>query len=183
MPATTWDRHVQVNLPGTFRVCQVVAQVMVAARTGGWITVISSNLALGHTDYVSAYNVTKSALLSMVRSAVAEFGVHRIRVNAVLPGAIATAMTRQMLDEPGVTEGLLNLTPMGRLGRPSDVTSAVAYLVLARGPVDRWRGARCRWRSVHLWAARMDPPGPVHTVRAAVAAALPAAMSCMAMVA
>jgi NAD(P)-dependent dehydrogenase (short-subunit alcohol dehydrogenase family) len=135
MPTGTWDRHVQVNLTGSFHVCQAVAQVMAAARTSGWITVISSNLALGHTDYVSAYNVTKAALLSMVRSAAAELGVHRIRVNAVLPGAIATAMTRQMLDEPGVTEGLLKLTPMGRLGRPSDVTSAVEYLA---SPEAQW---------------------------------------------
>ncbi|MFD5228744.1 SDR family NAD(P)-dependent oxidoreductase [Streptomyces qaidamensis] len=135
MPAKVWDRHVEVNLSGTFHVCQAVAQVMAAARTGGWITVISSNLALGHTDYVSAYNVTKAALLSLVRSASAELGVHRIRVNAVLPGAIATAMTRQMLDEPGVTEGLLQLTPLGRLGKPDDVTSAVEYLA---SPDARW---------------------------------------------
>ncbi|MGW1267106.1 SDR family NAD(P)-dependent oxidoreductase [Streptomyces sp. NPDC002491] len=135
MPAKVWDRHVEVNLSGTFHVCQAVAQVMAAARTGGWITVISSNLALGHTDYVSAYNVTKAALLSLVRSASAELGVHRIRVNAVLPGAIATAMTRQMLDEPGVTEGLLQLTPLGRLGKPDDVTSAVEYLA---SPEARW---------------------------------------------
>ncbi|MFH0175898.1 SDR family NAD(P)-dependent oxidoreductase [Streptomyces cacaoi] len=135
MPATTWDRHVQVNLSGTFHVCQAVAKVMAAARTGGWVTVISSNLALGHSDYVSAYNVTKAALLSLVRSASAELGVHRIRVNAVLPGAIATAMTRQMLDEPGVTGGLLELTPLGRLGKPHDVTSAVAYLA---SPEAQW---------------------------------------------
>ncbi|MFH8657892.1 SDR family NAD(P)-dependent oxidoreductase [Streptomyces afghaniensis] len=135
MPAKVWDRHVEVNLSGTFHVCQAAAQVMAAARTGGWITVISSNLALGHTDYVSAYNVTKAALLSLVRSASAELGVHRIRVNAVLPGAIATAMTRQMLDEPGVTEGLLQLTPLGRLGKPDDVTSAVEYLA---SPEARW---------------------------------------------
>ena len=135
MPAKVWDRHVQVNLNGTFHVCQAVAQVMSSARTGGWITVISSNLALGHTDFVSAYNVTKAALLSLVRSASAELGVHRIRVNAVLPGAIATAMTRQMLDEPGVTEGLLALTPLGRLGKPDDVTSAVQYLA---SPEAQW---------------------------------------------
>ncbi|MEU1185132.1 SDR family NAD(P)-dependent oxidoreductase [Streptomyces sp. NPDC005820] len=135
MPAKVWDRHVEVNLSGTFHVCQSVARAMAAARTGGWITVISSNLALSHTDFVSAYNVTKAALLSLVRSASAELGVHRIRVNAVLPGAIATAMTRQMLDEPGVTEGLLQLTPLGRLGKPDDVTSAVAYLA---SPDARW---------------------------------------------
>lgn len=128
MPPRDWQRHVDVNLIGTFHVCQAAAQRMAAAREGGWITVISSNLALAHADQVGAYCTTKAALLSMVRSAAAELGVHRIRVNAVMPGVVDTAMTHGMLEEPGVREGLLAKTPLGRLGSVEDITGVVRFL-------------------------------------------------------
>lgn len=128
MEARTWDRHVAVNLSGTFYVLQAAAQVMAANREGGWITVVSSNLANGHSDQVGPYCITKGALLTLVTSAAAELGVHRIRVNAVLPGVIETAMTQLMLQQPGVRDGLLDKTPMGRLGGFADVTAAIAFL-------------------------------------------------------
>lgn len=128
MPAATWGRHVEINLTGTFHMCQVTAQYMAAARRGGWITVISSNLALSHADQTAAYCVTKAALLTMVRSAAAELGVHRIRVNALLPGVVETSMTKFMLDAPGVRDGLLADTPLGRLGNQADVSEAVLFL-------------------------------------------------------
>ncbi|MFD6063693.1 SDR family NAD(P)-dependent oxidoreductase [Rhodococcus wratislaviensis] len=127
MPARDWERHVDVNLTGTFHVCQSGAQQLAQARNGGWITVISSGLALYHSDQVSAYCTTKAALLTMVRSAAAELGVHRIRVNAVLPGVIDTAMTRGMLEQDGVRDGVLAKTPLGRLGTESDITEVVQF--------------------------------------------------------
>lgn len=128
MSATTWQRHVDVNLNGTFHMLQVSAQAMAQARRGGWITLISSNLATSHSDQVSAYCVTKAALNHLAQSAAAELGVHRIRVNTVMPGVVETAMTTGMLTQPGVREGLLAQTPMGRLGKPSDIADAVAFL-------------------------------------------------------
>jgi NAD(P)-dependent dehydrogenase (short-subunit alcohol dehydrogenase family) len=132
MPARDWQRHVDVNLTGTFHVCQAVARHIAEQRSGGWITVISSGLALYHSDQVGAYCTTKAALLAMVRSAAAELGVHRIRVNAILPGVIDTAMTHEMLDEPGVHDGVLAKTPLGRLGSVDDVTAAVTFLASAQ---------------------------------------------------
>ena len=131
MPAATWLRHVDVNLNGTFHMLQVSAQAMVEDRRGGWITVISSNLATSHSDQVSAYCVTKAALNHLTQSAAAELGVHRIRVNAVMPGVVETAMTTGMLTQPGVRDGLLALTPMGRLGSPRDVAGVVGFLASA----------------------------------------------------
>jgi NAD(P)-dependent dehydrogenase (short-subunit alcohol dehydrogenase family) len=128
MPAATWLRHVDVNLNGTFHMLQVVAQSIAEDRQGGWITVISSNLATSHSDQVSAYCVTKAALNHLVQSAAAELGVHRIRVNSVMPGVVETPMTTGMLSQPGVREGLLALTPLGRLGAPHDVAQAVTFL-------------------------------------------------------
>ena len=135
MPPRDWQRHVDINLNGTFHVSQAAARHMARERAGGWITVIASNLALSHADQVGAYCVTKAALLNLVRTAAAELGVHRIRVNAVLPGVIETAMTQAMLERPGVRAGLLAKTPLGRLGTVDDVAALVGFLA---SPAAAW---------------------------------------------
>jgi NAD(P)-dependent dehydrogenase (short-subunit alcohol dehydrogenase family) len=128
MSPRDFERHVGVNLVGTFHVVQSAARHMRDARSEGAVTIISSSLGLYHSDQVGAYCVTKAALLSLTRSMAAELGVHCIRVNSILPGVVETSMTQLMLDEPGVRDDLLDQTPLGRLGRPSDIADAVAFL-------------------------------------------------------
>ncbi|RQP12569.1 MAG: SDR family oxidoreductase [Microbacteriaceae bacterium] len=135
MPARTWNRHVAINLSGTFFTVQAAARAMVADRRSGAIVVVSSSLARAHSDQVGAYSTTKAALLPMVRSFAAELGVYGIRVNAVLPGVIETPMTSPMLDEGATRQSLLNLTPAGRLGRPADVVEAIRFLT---GEASSW---------------------------------------------
>lgn len=128
MPAKVWNRHIEVNLSGTFHVCQIAAQQMAQAQRGGAITVISSSLAVAHSDQVGGYCISKAALLPMVKAFAAELGIHRIRVNAILPGVIETSMTSQMLAAPGVRNDLLDNTPAGRIGTPQDIAQTVAFL-------------------------------------------------------
>lgn len=128
MEPRTWDRHVAINLSGTFHICQLAGRQMAAARQGGSIVVTASSLALQHADGVGAYCATKAALLMLTRTMAAELGIHRIRANAILPGVVETAMTRPMLDQPGVRADLLAETPAGRLGAPEDIADAVAFL-------------------------------------------------------
>ncbi|MBB4235844.1 SDR family NAD(P)-dependent oxidoreductase [Rhizobium esperanzae] len=123
-----WDLHVDINLNGTFHLCQSVARNMVAGGKGGSITLISSCLALFHADQTGAYSATKAALLMLTRTMAAELGIYRIRTNSVLPGVVETAMTRPMLDVPGCRDALLQETPAGRLGKPEDIAEAVAFL-------------------------------------------------------
>lgn len=123
-----WDLHVDINLNGTFHICQAVARNMVAGGKGGSITLISSCLAQFHADQTGAYSATKAALLMLTRTMAAELGIYGIRTNSVLPGVVETAMTRPMLDVPGCREALLQETPAGRLGKPEDVAEAVAFL-------------------------------------------------------
>lgn len=128
MPAATFQRHVAVNLVGTFAVCQAAAQAMVASGTVGALTIVASNLALFHSDRVGAYCVSKAALLPMVQSFAAELGPHGVRVNAVLPGVIDTAMTAPMLKDEYVRESLLRGTPLARLGTVHELAAVVAFL-------------------------------------------------------
>lgn len=128
MPVKTFRRHVDVNLVGTFAVCQTAAQAMVAAGIRGCLVLISSNLALIHSDQVSAYTTSKAALQPLVRGLAAELGAYGIRANCVLPGVLETAMTAPMLTQPGVRDELIAETPLSRLGTPDDVAGTVAFL-------------------------------------------------------
>jgi NAD(P)-dependent dehydrogenase (short-subunit alcohol dehydrogenase family) len=123
-----WLRHVDVNLNGTFRLCQAVAKTMAAQGRGGAIVVNASSGATQYTNLLSAYCVTKAALAMMVQAMASELGVHDIRVNAVLPGSIETGMTAPMLGGGEQREYLHRHTPLGRVGRPEDVANAVVYL-------------------------------------------------------
>jgi NAD(P)-dependent dehydrogenase (short-subunit alcohol dehydrogenase family) len=126
-----WERHVSVNLTGTFNVCQVVAQAMVSRQQGGSIVVNTSSGAVQHADQLSAYCASKAALRMLTVGMASELGGHRIRVNAVMPGVIETAMTAPMLADAAHREVLLADTPVGRLGVPDDVAATVAFLLSA----------------------------------------------------
>lgn len=125
-----WQRHVDVNLTGTFHVCQAVAQAMVAARRGGSIVVNASSGAEVYSDQLPAYCTTKAAVRMLAIAMAAELGVHRIRVNSILPGVIESAMTGPMLGgEQAHRDVLISETPVGRLGQPADVANLVAFLL------------------------------------------------------
>lgn len=128
MTQAVWDRHIDINLSGTFHLCQIAAQHMIAARQPGSLTLVASSLALAHSDQVGGYCISKAALLPLTRTLAAERGVYGIRANAVLPGVVETHMTAMMLDHNGVREDLLDYPPAGRLGAPSDIADAVAFL-------------------------------------------------------
>lgn len=128
MSPTVWDRHLGVNLSGTFHLCQLAAQHMIAEQRSGSLTLVASSLALAHSDQVGGYCVSKAALLPLTRTLAAELGVYGIRANAVLPGVVETEMTSAMLSQNGVRADLLDHTPAGRLGTPEDIAAAVAFL-------------------------------------------------------
>jgi NAD(P)-dependent dehydrogenase (short-subunit alcohol dehydrogenase family) len=123
-----WHRHVDVNLSGTFHVCQVVAAQMAADRAGGSIVVNTSSGAFTHSDHLSAYCTTKAGLRMLIRGMAAELGAYRIRVNGVAPGVVETAMTAPMLADARHRDVLEAETPVGRLGRAEDVAALVCFL-------------------------------------------------------
>lgn len=124
-----WQRHVDVNLTGTFHVCQAVARRMVEQQRGGSIVLNASSGAEQYSDLLGAYCATKAGLRMLAIGMASELGAHRIRVNAILPGVIETGMTAPLLSNlDGVRESLLSNTPVGRLGAPDDIASLVAFL-------------------------------------------------------
>jgi NAD(P)-dependent dehydrogenase (short-subunit alcohol dehydrogenase family) len=99
------------------------------ARKGGSILFTASMASLFGIPQVIAYTAAKSALAGMVKGYATEFSPHGVRVNAIAPGWIETAMSRKALDgDPARRDKILGRTPMGKLGLPEDIGWAAVYL-------------------------------------------------------
>jgi gluconate 5-dehydrogenase len=95
----------------------------------GSVVFISSMAALFGVPKVTAYSISKAALTGAVLALAVELGEHNIRVNAVAPGWIETAMTRRAFESDQVRkQKILDRTPLGRMGEPADIGWAVAWL-------------------------------------------------------
>jgi NAD(P)-dependent dehydrogenase (short-subunit alcohol dehydrogenase family) len=127
-----WRRQLAVNLDGSFLGCRCAMRMM-ATTGGGAIVNVSSGAALLAVPEAAAYCVSKSAVLALTRLAAKAGARHRVRVNAVLPGAVDTPMLNRNVP-PGVStaafvQALTRSHPIGRIGVPADVAGAVALLL------------------------------------------------------
>ena len=121
-----WDLVIDVHLKGTFLVTRAAAQHLREQDSGGAIVNISSLAAkggnMGQINYVAA----KSGIVGMTKTSARELARYGVRVNAVQPGFIDTAMTRAM--PPEAQKQRLSEIPLGRAGTVDDVAKAVAFL-------------------------------------------------------
>jgi NAD(P)-dependent dehydrogenase (short-subunit alcohol dehydrogenase family) len=125
--AAELDALLALNVKGTFLAAQAAARHMVAAG-GGSIVTVSSQMGHVGAPRRSVYCATKHAVEGLTRALAVELAPHRIRVNAVAPTFVETAMTRPFLSEPGFRARVLERIPLGRLGSVADVASAVVFL-------------------------------------------------------
>ncbi len=117
---------VELNLKTVFRVTQFAAKVMRNQPHGGTIIQIASTAGERGEAHYSHYAATKGATIAMVKSLARELGP-RIRVNCVSPGWIETDMTADAL-QGDQRRSIERSIPLGRVGQPTDVANAVAYL-------------------------------------------------------
>jgi NAD(P)-dependent dehydrogenase (short-subunit alcohol dehydrogenase family) len=127
-----FDRTVAVILGGAVLGLKHAARVMVP-RAHGVVLTVSSPAGLVGGVGPHAYSAAKAAVLGLTRSVAAELRPHGIRVNALVPGAIVTAMTADILtgdpgDLAGAAEALSVDAPFGRPGDPRDIAAAALYL-------------------------------------------------------
>ena len=116
-----WMKILSVDLLGAFFFTK---QSFLKMKSGGAIVNVSSIHAIETTPNVATYAAAKSALLSLTRSASVEGKPKKIRVNAVLPGAIDTPM---LWDNPNVKAGLEKIE-MTDVGKPEDIADVIAFL-------------------------------------------------------
>lgn len=126
-----WRRVLDVNLLGTLLVSRAVASRLMAARRPGAIVNIASVLAHYGAPNLVSYGASKGGVVMLTRCLAVEWAGHGIRVNAVSPGYIETAMTAKVFQVPAYAQKLLARTPMGCFGRPDDIAAVVAFLLSA----------------------------------------------------
>jgi 3-oxoacyl-[acyl-carrier protein] reductase len=119
------ERLIDVNLKSAVFLAESAAKPMLRQR-GGSIVFISSIVGITGNAGQSIYAMTKAGLLGLSRSLAKELGSRGVRVNAVAPGYIETAMTTAMPENAKAQ--YLNAIPLGRPGRPQDVSGVVRFL-------------------------------------------------------
>jgi len=123
----TWDGDVDVNLKGAFLCSKAVLPGMIERRSGVIVNVSSVNGLAFFGD--EAYSAAKAGMISLTQGIAVRYGRFGVRCVAVAPGTIRTPIWQHRVDkEPAVFERLVRWYPLGRVGEPEDVASAVLFL-------------------------------------------------------
>lgn len=119
-----------VNFAGVARCVRAFGQGMLGQGKGSIILIGSiSGLISNRPQFQAYYNASKAAVHHLTRSLGAEWAKRGVRVNAIAPGYIETPMNIQMLqNHPELAGPWLDLTPMGRLGKPEEIASVALFL-------------------------------------------------------
>ncbi|MBX7213110.1 MAG: SDR family oxidoreductase [Thermoflexales bacterium] len=120
-------RTVEVIAFGTYTVCQLAAQRMVAQGGGGKILVISSLQGENAYPESTPYNLAKAGIIHLVSTMSIELARHHINVNVINPGWIDTPGERNHFTDEEIRNGGAQM-PWGRLGTPEDIAAAAAFL-------------------------------------------------------
>jgi NAD(P)-dependent dehydrogenase (short-subunit alcohol dehydrogenase family) len=123
-----WDEVLTTNLKGVWLSMKYEIPLMLEGG-GGSIVNMSSILGLvGSGMGVSPYVTSKHAIVGLTKAAALEYAKRGVRVNAVCPGFVETALIELATDVPGIGEALAAAHPVGRIGRPEEIAGAVVWL-------------------------------------------------------
>jgi NAD(P)-dependent dehydrogenase (short-subunit alcohol dehydrogenase family) len=122
-----WDRVIDTNLKALFFCAQAVGRVMIQQRRGKIINV-SSQTGTVAIPQRAAYCSSKGGVNQLTKLLAIEWAQYNINVNAIAPTFIETPFTKPMFDKEGFREYVLGNIPLGRVGKPEDITGAVIYL-------------------------------------------------------
>ncbi|MBK1636171.1 3-oxoacyl-[acyl-carrier-protein] reductase [Rhodovulum adriaticum] len=120
-----WQAVLDVNLTAAMRLCRGAMRPMMKARWGRIVNITSVVGTTGNPGQAN-YCAAKAGLVGMSKSLAQEVAARGITVNCVAPGFIETAMTEKLTEEQKA--GIMGAVPMGRMGTPTEIASAVLYL-------------------------------------------------------
>jgi 3-oxoacyl-[acyl-carrier protein] reductase len=120
-----WEKVIQVNLTGTFRLTRAAMRGMMRRRFGRVVNITSIVGVTGNPGQAN-YAAAKAGLIGMSKSLAQELASRSITVNCVAPGFIGTPMTDVLTDEQ--KKGILGRVPADRLGTPEEIAAGVVYL-------------------------------------------------------
>lgn len=123
-----WDDVMNLNLKSVFFLSQAVARQFIQQGDGGKIVNIASMLSFQGGIRVPSYTASKSGVLGITRLMANEWAGHRINVNAIAPGYMATNNTQQLRDDAERSKAILDRIPAGRWGVADDLQGPVVFL-------------------------------------------------------
>jgi NAD(P)-dependent dehydrogenase (short-subunit alcohol dehydrogenase family) len=125
-----WNAVIGIVLNGSFYCARAVGRHMIARGGGGSIVSILANYAWTGSPGTVHSASAKAGVMAMTQTLAAEWGRHRIRVNAIAPGAIESeGAARQLWSTPGAVDRITANVPLGRWGRAEEIANAVCFLV------------------------------------------------------
>ena len=122
-----WDKVWKTNVDGTVRCAREAFELLKASGNASIIN-LSSVMATKHTRQMSVYSATKGAVSALSRSLAVEYAPYGIRVNALCPGYVDTALIGRYMQKPMIAKALLTQTPLRRFGTPQDIANAALFL-------------------------------------------------------
>jgi len=122
-----WDKTFEVNLRGVFLLTKLVYAASME-KHGGAIVNVASIGGIRPGFGLGVYDITKAGVIMLTRQLAKELG-GKVRVNAVAPGIIKTRFAEALWGNEAIMERVRTSNPMGRIGTPDEVASAVAFLV------------------------------------------------------
>jgi NAD(P)-dependent dehydrogenase (short-subunit alcohol dehydrogenase family) len=122
-----WDKILDTNAKGVFRVCQAVVPHM-EAQGGGKIINMASVAGLRPSLGMGIYGISKAAIIMLTQVLAMELGQANIQVNAIAPGIIKTRFSQVLWQTPSIADPVLARLPLSRFGEPEDVAGLALYL-------------------------------------------------------
>ncbi len=123
-----WDDVIDLNLKTVFFFAQAVARQFMAQGSGGKIVNVASMLSFQGGVRVPSYTAAKSGVVGITRLLANEWAAHKINVNAIAPGYMATNNTAALRADVGRNAAILERIPAGRWGVPDDLAGPVVFL-------------------------------------------------------
>jgi NAD(P)-dependent dehydrogenase (short-subunit alcohol dehydrogenase family) len=122
-----WNRMIAVNLTGQFLTCkEAIPHIL---KTKGAIVNTASVAGLKSHPYSAAYCASKGGVVQLTRALAVEYGRKDVRINCVCPGGVETPLIGKFSLPEGVSmEALAKIMPLGRMGKPQEVASTIAFL-------------------------------------------------------
>ena len=122
-----WDKILDVNLKGYFRVIKACVDTM-QTRGGGKIINMASVAGLEPEPMMGVYSVSKAAVLMLTKVLAAELAPFNIQVNAIAPGFVKTKFSSILWQTPQINEAILKAIPQKRMAEPEEIAALAVYL-------------------------------------------------------
>jgi NAD(P)-dependent dehydrogenase (short-subunit alcohol dehydrogenase family) len=122
----TFAEVIDVNLNGMMRTCAAAKRLLIGSR--GCVINIASMLSIFGSGAAPAYSASKGGVAQLTKSLAIAWAPHGVRVNAIAPGWIETALTAPLVADESRRNAILARTPLGRWGQPADVAGAALFL-------------------------------------------------------